>query len=40
MTLTTSTASDLLRTLLDEVIEVAPTQGKIFLLISAKPAYP
>ena len=32
MTLTTSTASDLLRTPLEEVNEVAPTQGKIFFI--------
>ena len=30
MTLTTSTESDFLRSPLDEVIEVAPPQGKIF----------
>ena len=40
MTLTTLTESDLLRSPLDEVIGVAPPQGKIFLSISAKPAYP
>ena len=37
----TSTESALLRSPLDEVIEVAPPQGKLlFLTISAKPAYP
>ena len=37
----TSTESDFLRSPLDEVIEVAPPQGKLlFLTISAKPAYP
>ena len=37
----TSTDSALLRSPLDEVIEVAPPQGKLlFLTISAKPAYP
>ena len=41
MTLTTSTESDLLRSPLDEVIEVAPPQGKIFFYQSQliKPAY-
>ena len=39
MTLTTSTEADLLRSPLEEVIEVVPPQGKIFFLsISAKPA--
>ena len=42
LTLTTSTESDLLRSPLDEVIEVAPPQGKIFYFYQSqliKPAY-